>query len=109
MSCCLILFCYVLFFGGKEAWAFELLASPSKLRSGQEGIESIALFYNESRFLFEIWSLFWPSALMFFLLDENILITELATLLILLGLIPLVLTGTFDNYALDALTLLVLV
>jgi hypothetical protein len=46
---------------------------------------------------------------LFFLLDENILITELATLLILLGLIPLALTGTFDNYALDALTLLVLV
>jgi hypothetical protein len=48
-----MLFCWVLFFGGREAWTFALLASPSKFRSGQEGMESIALFYIESRFIFE--------------------------------------------------------
>jgi hypothetical protein len=53
--------------------------------------------------------LFYPSVLIFFLFDENILITEFATLLILLGLFPLVFAGAFDAYAPDALTLLVLV
>ena len=65
-------------------------------------------FYT-SRFLFENCSLFYPSVLIFFLFDENILITEFATLLILLGLFPLVFAGAFDAYAPDALTLLVLV
>jgi hypothetical protein len=46
------------------------------------------------------------SVFMFFLLDENILITEFATLFMLLGLFVLVLTGAFYAYA---LTLLVLV
>jgi len=49
-----------------------------------------------------------PSFL-FFLLDENILITELATLLMLLGLFPLVFIGAFEDCAPDALILLVLV
>jgi hypothetical protein len=53
--------------------------------------------------------LFYPSVLLFFLFDENILITEFATLLILLGLFPLAFAGAFDAYAPDALTLLVLV
>lgn len=72
-------------------------------------MESIATFYYESIFLFDICSLFYPSVLLFFLLEENILITELATLFILLGLFPLVLTGAFYGYAPDILTLLVLV